>query len=147
MSFLPDWLWAYNYPHNVIDSGSKMAENCTFSHCHALDVPVFPTPLYETLMMLVIFIFLWSIRKKIKTPGIMFLSFITLAGFERFIIEQIRINNEYNIFGMGITQAEIISSILILTGIAGIIIFRKKGHQINEWLNNKMNLKNAQQPK
>jgi prolipoprotein diacylglyceryltransferase len=146
MGFLPDWLWAYDYPHNVNNIGGRMIENCTLSHCHALDLPVFPTPLYETLMMLVIFGVLWSIRKKLKTPGIMFMTFITLAGFERFLIERIRVNNEYNIFGFGITQAQIISSIMIIAGIAGIIIFRRKGHQINEWLNKKMNLQNTQQP-
>jgi prolipoprotein diacylglyceryltransferase len=147
MSFLPDWMWAYDYPHNVINAGSKMVENCTSSHCHILDVPVYPTPFYETMMMLVIFTVLWSFRKKIKTPGLMFSLFITLAGFERFFIEKIRINNEYNIFGYGITQAEIISVILILAGIAGMVIFYKKGHQINQWLNDKMKLKYQQTPK
>jgi phosphatidylglycerol---prolipoprotein diacylglyceryl transferase len=147
MSFLPDWMWSYNYPHNVINSGSKMLENCNSAHCHVLDVPVFPTPFYETMMMLVIFIFLWSIRKRIKAPGLMFMMFITLAGFERFFIERIRINNEYHIFGFGVTQAQILSSIMILLGIAGIIIFRKKGNQINQWLNNKMNVKNSNHEK
>jgi prolipoprotein diacylglyceryltransferase len=37
---------------------------------------------------------------------------------ERFFIEKIRINTEYNILG-GITQAEIISFCLVLTGIIG----------------------------
>lgn len=141
MSFLPDWMWSYTYPNNVIDAGSKMAE-CTSSHCHVLDVPVFPTPFYETSMMLLIFIFLWSIRKKVKMPGVMFAAFITLAGFERFFIEKIRINNEYHIFGYGITQAEIISSIMIIAGIAGLIIFKKKGDKIHEWLNKKLKVEN-----
>jgi prolipoprotein diacylglyceryl transferase len=147
MSFLPDWLWAYDYPHNVINSGSKMVENCASAHCHVLDVPVFPTPLYETLMMFVIFAILWIIRKKIKTPGIMFLAFLSLVGIERLIVEQIRVNNKYHIFGFGITQAELISTILIITGIIGIFIFRKKGHQINEWLNNKMKVSNEKSAK
>ncbi len=140
MSFLPDWMWSYNYPNNVIDAGKKMSE-CTMSHCHVLDVPVFPTPFYETMMMIVVFIFLWSIRKKIKMPGVLFSIFITLAGFERFLIEQIRINNEYHIFGFGITQAEIISSIMIIAGITAIIIFSKKGDKINELLNRKMKVR------
>jgi phosphatidylglycerol---prolipoprotein diacylglyceryl transferase len=147
MSFLPDWMWSYNYPNNVINSGGKLLDNCASSHCHVLDVPVFPTPLYETMIMLAIFAVLWSIRKKVKTPGQMFLFFITFAGFERFLIEQIRINNKYHIFGFGITQAEIISTILILSGIAGIIIFSKKGHQINNWLNDKMNVSNSKAAK
>jgi len=139
MSFLPDWMWSFNYPNNVINAGSKMVEDCS-GHCYALDVPVFPTPFYETSMMLVIFFVLWGIRKKVKIPGVMFALFITLAGFERFFIEKIRVNNEYNIFGFGITQAEIISSIMIIVGIAATILFYKKGHQINAWLNSKMKI-------
>jgi len=140
MSFLPDWMWSYNYPNNVINAGGKMVENCTSSHCHVLDVPVFPTPLYETTIMVITFFILWSLRKRIQTPGVLFMLFLTFAGIERFLMEQIRVNNEYNIFGFGITQAEIIASILIIIGISGVVIFSKRGHQINDWLNSKMKL-------
>ena len=132
LSFLPDWMWAYEYPNNVINAG-KIIENCTSSHCHVLDTPVFPTPFYETSMMVVIFIILWSLRKHIKVHGVLFSIYFTLAGFERFFIEKIRINNEYNILG-GITQAEIISSVLIIIGIAGIVFFYKKQNVVNRWL-------------
>jgi len=43
---------------------------------------------------------------------------------ERFFIEKIRINTEYNILG-GITQAEIISFSLILTAIIGVTYLYK----------------------
>jgi len=132
LSFLPDWMWAYEYPNNVINAG-KVIENCTSSHCHVLDTPVFPTPFYETTMMVIIFIILWSLRKHIKIPGILFSIYFTLAGFERFFIEKIRINNKYDILG-GITQAEIISSALIIIGIAGIVFFYKKQNVVNKWL-------------
>jgi prolipoprotein diacylglyceryltransferase len=44
--------------------------------------------------------------------------YFILAGLERLLIERIRINNEYDILG-GITQAEIISTVMIMVGIAG----------------------------
>ena len=140
MSFLPDWMWSYDYPHNVINAGGKMVENCTSSHCHVLDVPVFPTPFYETTIMLIVFFVLWGLRKRIQIPGVLFMIFLTFAGIERLLIEQIRVNNEYNVLGFGITQAEIISSILIILGVSGIVLFYKKGHQINAWLNSRMNI-------
>jgi phosphatidylglycerol---prolipoprotein diacylglyceryl transferase len=140
MGFLPDWMWSYNYPHNVINSGGKLLENCASSHCHVLDVPVFPTPFYETTMMIIIFFVLWGLRKRIQIPGVLFMFFLTFAGIERLLIEQIRVNNKYHIFGFGITQAEIIATILIILGGAGIFIFYKKGHQIDAWLNSRMKL-------
>ncbi len=125
LSFLPEWAWAYRYPHNVINSGSVFSP-CNSGHCHILDVPVFPTPLYETTMMFVIFIILWSLRKRIKIPGILFSIYLIFAGIERFLIEKIRVNNVYDIFGAQITQAEIISSISIILGVTGIIILLRK---------------------
>ena len=57
-----------------------------------------------------------------------------MNGVERFFIEKIRVNTEYNILG-GITQAEIISFCLIITGILMSIycIQRHKTQKIN-WL-------------
>jgi prolipoprotein diacylglyceryltransferase len=55
----------------------------------------------------------------------LFFIYLTLNGIERFFIEKIRVNTEYNILG-GITQAEIISFCLILTGLLGIYLLWKK---------------------
>lgn len=51
--------------------------------------------------------------------------YLIVNGLERFIIEKIRVNTTYNIFGNEITQAEIISSLLIITGL-GIVIYLKR---------------------
>jgi phosphatidylglycerol:prolipoprotein diacylglycerol transferase len=125
LSFLPDWLWKCNYPHNIINEGIPIP-GCHGPHCMQLPQGVFPTPVYETLMMIVIFIILWSIRKKIKTPGVLFSIYLIFNGIERFFIEHIRVNNTYDIFGHHITQAEIISPILVLIGIAGWYILEKR---------------------
>jgi prolipoprotein diacylglyceryltransferase len=50
-----------------------------------------------------------------------------MNGFERFFIEKIRVNTKYHIFGYQITQAEIISTMLFITGIALLVyVLRKK---------------------
>ncbi|MGB2279139.1 MAG: prolipoprotein diacylglyceryl transferase, partial [Flavobacteriales bacterium] len=46
LSFLPDWAWAYTYPHNVINAGVPI-EGCVGPYCNELLHPVFPTPIYE----------------------------------------------------------------------------------------------------
>ncbi len=115
--WLPDWLWSYDYPHNVNKEGIPIT-NCNWGDfCYHLSPPVYPTPLYEIIAALLIFAFLWSIRKKIKIPGRMFAIYLVLNGIERFFIEQIRVNTKYNIFGFHPTQAELIAASLIIGGI------------------------------
>ena len=118
MSFLPDWMWSYTFPHNVINAGVPI-EGCTGKFCMELANPVWPTAFYEVIMSLAIFGILWAMRKHIKVPGALFFIYLAFNGVERFFIEKIRINTEYNILG-GITQAEIISFSLILTAIIGV---------------------------
>lgn len=118
MSFLPDWMWSYTFPHNVINAGVPI-QGCTGNFCMELANPVWPTAFYEVIMSLAIFGILWALRKHIKVPGALFFIYLAFNGVERFFIEKIRINTEYNILG-GITQAEIISFSLILTAIIGV---------------------------
>ena len=60
----------------------------------------------KLLLAGLIFLFLWSIRKKIKIPGMLFFIYLTLNGIERFFIEKIRVNTKYDILG-GITQQKL----------------------------------------
>jgi len=115
-AFLPTWMVAYAYPHNVNEQGFKLA-NCEGDHCNALPVPVFPTPFYETLMCLVLFGILLLLRSRLGIPGQLFAVYLVLNGIERFFIEKIRVNTKYDIFGFHPTQAELISSLLAITGI------------------------------
>ncbi|MBN2682608.1 MAG: prolipoprotein diacylglyceryl transferase [Bacteroidales bacterium] len=134
LDWIPDWLWAFDYPHNVNNEGIPI-HSCGGTHCNVLEQPVFPTPLYETIMMVVIFTFLWSIRKRISIPGMLFSIFMVLQGFERFLIEKIRVNIEYNLFGMSITQAEIVSFLSIIIGIVGIFYFYKNRERLKNYKN------------
>ena len=124
-SFLPTWMFAYTYPHNVNKVG-VLIPGSTEEHNRALPLPVFPTPFYETIVCTLLFLILWSIRKRIVIPGVMFGIYLILNGLERFAIELIRVNNTYSIFGIHPTQAEIISLSLVLAGIILIIIARKR---------------------
>ncbi|MBK6634827.1 MAG: prolipoprotein diacylglyceryl transferase [Chitinophagaceae bacterium] len=124
-SFLPVWMAAYTYPQNVNKDGVQMP-GCTEEHCRALPQPVFPTPFYETVVCTLLFLILWSIRRRIKVPGVMFGIYLIVNGLERFTVELFRVNNTYSILGFHPTQAEIISALLILSGIILIIIVKRK---------------------
>ena len=124
LEFLPDWIWGYTYPNNVIRAGERM-EFCSDPlgiYCYELANPVYPTAVYEALMGIILFTVIWRLRNSFNAPGMLFGLYLIFNGFERFSIEKIRINNElYN----GLTQAEIISTALILLGL-GLFIWLKK---------------------
>ncbi len=128
-SFLPSWMFAYTYPHNVNEDGILL-KDCEGKYCRALPQPVFPTPFYETITCGLIFLFLWLIRRRIKAPGVMFSIYLILNGIERFLVETIRVNSTYSIFGLHPTQAELISASLVITGLLGIIIFSRKAIRV-----------------
>jgi phosphatidylglycerol---prolipoprotein diacylglyceryl transferase len=114
--FIPEWLWAYDYPNNILGEGVPIP-GCTGPYCFRLEQAVFPTPLYETMLCLIIFGVLWKLRKKLSIPGMLFAVYLIANGIERFAIEQIRINNTFDFFGLTITQAQLISVSLIIAGL------------------------------
>lgn len=122
-SFLPKWFFAYAYPNNVNKDGILIPGNAE-EHNRVLPTPVFPTPLYETIACTLLFLLLWSLRRKISTPMVMFGLYLVLNGTERFFIELIRVNKTYNFLGFKSTQSEIIALGLVLCGI-GLIIYAK----------------------
>lgn len=115
-NWLPDWMWSYTYPHNVNETGDRIA-GCIGKYCNELRVPVYPTPLYEVIMCIFLFGVLWFFRKKLKVPGTLFALYLMLNGLERFFIEKIRVNIKLNILGFHPTQAELISAGLFFTGL------------------------------
>ncbi|MEP6927520.1 MAG: prolipoprotein diacylglyceryl transferase family protein [Ginsengibacter sp.] len=123
--FLPNWIFAYTFPHNVNEDGILLSD-CDGKYCRALPQPVFPTSLYETVICGLLFLFLWLIRRRIKIPGIMFSIYLILNGIERFFIETIRVNSTYSILGLHPTQAELISFGFVIAGLLGIVIFKRR---------------------
>ena len=125
LSFLPDWMWAFRFPHNVVSEGIAI-DHCTGKFCTILENPVFPTSFYDTVLCFLFFILLWGIRKKTKIHGMLFSLLLFIIGIQRFFIEKIRVNNKFSVLGMHVTQAEIISVILIILSITLFWIFYKK---------------------
>jgi phosphatidylglycerol---prolipoprotein diacylglyceryl transferase len=107
-SWLPEWLWAQPYDGNI---------------ARVIIAPpgVYPTPIYETTMALVIFWVLWLLRSHNNRAGYLFSIYLLLAGFERMLIEKIRVNTRYDVWGAQVTQAEAISFLLIIAGLIGVL--------------------------
>ena len=129
LNSFPDWIWSYDFPNNVINAGIYI-DGCTGRFCSVLPQPVWPTALYEVIMCIILFSVLWLIRKRITIPGLLFCIYLIMNGIERFFIEKIRVNTEYDILG-GITQAEIISFCLIITGFLFSLFLLRKNNISN----------------
>jgi phosphatidylglycerol:prolipoprotein diacylglycerol transferase len=107
-----DGPWAMAYPDGTV----------------ATDVPVHPTPIYETLTMGLVAYALWRLRDRYR-PGILFAIYLVLAGAERFLVEFIRRNED--VF-LGLTQAQVISIAMMLAGGAWIARIARRGQLYRE---------------
>ncbi|MEZ4415372.1 MAG: prolipoprotein diacylglyceryl transferase [Gemmatimonadota bacterium] len=93
-------------------------------------VPVHPTQLYEVGMSLLIFAFLWRIRRHAHKPGWLFMTWLSLAGIERFVVEIFRIKDD-RFFGP-FTLAQMISIGLVVAGLLGALRLRGAPHASTE---------------
>lgn len=129
--FLPTWMFAFTYPHNVNQDGI-LIPGCEGKYCRALPLPVFPTPFYEVVACTLLFLILWSVRRRFRAPGFLFSLYLLFNGIERYLVESIRVNTTYSIFGYHPTQAELISAALVIVGIGGMIYFSKRYRKISK---------------
>jgi phosphatidylglycerol---prolipoprotein diacylglyceryl transferase len=107
--WMPDWSWAQTYDGNILGV--------------AIAAPgVYPTPLYESLLALLLFAVLWTLKSVRLPTGHQFSLYLLLAGFERLLVEKIRVNPRHDWFGIDLTQAEVISVLLILGGMLGLVM-------------------------
>ena len=128
--WLPDWFMGMNYAHNVNNEGVMISE-CVGNYCAVLPVSVYPTALYEAIVCIfILFPFLWVMRKRFSQPLHIFGLYLIVNGLERFFVEKIRVNYKYDWGFIHPTQAEIISTCLVLIGI-GILLFYKKKNVVN----------------
>jgi len=131
--FLPDWMWAYEYPNNVADfyqRGPKL-EGCEWKFCTYLDPKVYPTPIWESIANALIFAVLWAFRRRMKVAGMIFFTYLIINGVQRWLIETIRVNERYDYLNLDWSQAQYIAVGLIIAGIAGLVyLFSRKNKAV-----------------
>lgn len=86
---------------------------------------VHPTMLYETALMTIAFMIIWSLRRKPVGTGWLFGLYLVFAGMERFAVEFLRLKDDR--FLAGFTLAQFTSVLLVPAGLILIAIFRKMG--------------------
>ena len=79
-------------------------------------IPVHPAPVYEFLMGAALFAVLWRLRLKPWPTGLLFMVYLMMAGAARLLVEFIRLNPR---IALGLSEAQLISILMILLGIIG----------------------------
>jgi phosphatidylglycerol---prolipoprotein diacylglyceryl transferase len=115
--------WGMQFPNAIVGwNGNTVlkldAQNHLVSGFYS-GVHVHPTPIYETILYTLIFIFLWSRRKENKIPGHIFDLYLMLAGAARFMVEFLRVNPR--VF-MGLSEAQLIAIVMMILG-AGLYVY------------------------
>jgi phosphatidylglycerol---prolipoprotein diacylglyceryl transferase len=122
---LPRWLFGMNYPHNVGHEGMPI-HGCVGEYCNVLPVSVFPTPVYEAIVCIILFFVLWALRKRFTRSLQMFGTYLILVGVERFFVELIRVNYKYDWGFIRPSQAEILSVVLVIVGACLVLFYKDK---------------------
>jgi phosphatidylglycerol:prolipoprotein diacylglycerol transferase len=102
-----DLPWGMAYPDGVVPT---------------TDV-VHPTPIYETLSMCLVAWWLWRMRETFRL-GVLFGFYLVLAGTERLLVEFVRRNEPVL---AGLTEAQLLSVVMIVAGLAWIWIRARSG--------------------
>jgi phosphatidylglycerol:prolipoprotein diacylglycerol transferase len=109
--------WAMAYPRAIVgwgpDTVLKLDSRGNLVSGFFPGVRVHPTPIYEAILYVAAFCFLWSIRKKVTLEGELLYLYLILAGAARFMVEFVRINPRVL---WGLSEAQIISLIMIAAG-------------------------------
>jgi phosphatidylglycerol---prolipoprotein diacylglyceryl transferase len=99
--------WAMAYPHGTVPT----------------TLTVHPTPIYETLAMGLVALWLWRMRDRAR-PGVLFASYLVLAGTERLLVEFLRRNAR--VFA-GLTAPQLESIAIMVVGVAWLWLLARRG--------------------
>jgi phosphatidylglycerol:prolipoprotein diacylglycerol transferase len=103
-----DLPWAIAFPHGVVPT----------------TVRVQPTPLYETLAMLIVFLVLYRMARRPQPGWHVFAWFLVLSGVERFGVEFLRLNTPWV---LGLTPPQWFALSGILAGLTVLVTQRAQG--------------------
>jgi phosphatidylglycerol---prolipoprotein diacylglyceryl transferase len=115
-----DLPWAMTYPHGTVSTLSALNSELAGRYAQMYpgraipaDIPVHPAPVYEILLAIAVFAFLYFRRTKPLPAGNQFAWFLVLHSACRFAVEIIRINP---VLLLGLSQAQLLSIALFLWG-------------------------------
>lgn len=92
-----------------------------------LGVYYIPTPVFEIVMNLAIFVLLWKLRKKNLSDGMLTLIYLSLYSLLRFFVA---FTSSYKIIALGLNQAQIVSVLVFAISMPLMAILTLKKRQV-----------------
>jgi len=86
-----------------------------------------PTPVFEIVMNLAIFVLLWKLRKKNLSDGMLTLIYLSLYSLLRFFVA---FTSSYKIIALGLNQAQIVSVLVFAISMPLMAILTLKKRQV-----------------
>lgn len=119
---LPSTLpWAVAYPKAIVGWNSqtvlKLDAHDNLVSGFFAGVRVHPAPIYEAILYTIVFIILWSMRRRSGVAGRIFYLYLVLLGGCRFMVEFVRINPRVL---WGLSEAQLISIVMMAGGAAAL---------------------------
>ncbi len=115
--------WAMAYPRAIVGwigrNVAAIGPHNTLIFPYPPDAPVpagvrvHPAPVYETILYLIVFAVLWSMRRRSGADGRLFYLYLMLAGACRFAVEFVRINPRVM---LGLSEAQWIAIAMMVIG-------------------------------
>lgn len=125
--------WGVNYEHGTVPPSIMFSDPDVMKYYPDIvkqfpnGVPdntlMHPTPVYEFLAAIIIFFILMRLLRKNYPDGKVFMVYLLFTGISRFMVEFIRLNPRL-LFNL--SEAQLISIVLMAAGIAGIIYYSGK---------------------
>ena len=123
--------WGMNYENGIVPpthlfNGTEYATS--FPHnIFPNNTPLHPTPIYEFLASLLIFLALWKFRKSNWKDGKIIMLYFILSSLSRFLVEFIRLNPRIL---WGLSEAQIIAAVIFMIGISGFIYLTRSQESV-----------------
>jgi phosphatidylglycerol:prolipoprotein diacylglycerol transferase len=96
-----------------------------------LYIAIHPTQIYSSLLLLSLFSLLFFyLQRKIKQPGLLFFTYLSLMSVIRFGVDFLRWDREFSLYSKHFSISQLIAILIFVCGITGLltISFSKKNH-------------------
>ena len=91
-------------------------------------MPTHPTPVYEQLWLIVTFLIILTVRKRLRADGMAIILYVTLYSVGRFFVSFFRVNNSIL---LGLKEAQLLALATIIVFVPLIVLMEIRARRGN----------------